>query len=791
MIPNDYNISAKVATVDPVDPRIFTYQLPTFRTNLETGNSVDSSGAEVVIETDTVSGASPYIFNISLRSVYGMNGMQADGAKADGFRSMVVAQFTGVSLQKDDRAFVKYNKSGRDYQGIDYIKETGSDLAGGSASTNTDQVYHLDSKAIYRNGWEQTHIRVRNDAVLQIVSVFAIGYNKHFNCESGSDASITNSNSNFGQLSLVADGFKKDAFAKDNKAYITNIFTPKSIETTDEEIDWLNIDVATTLTKADNGRLYIAGFQSEDNVPPILTQGYRIGAKVEDELFVRIDNVETSARIVFVDGNLPTLNPSSTQYSSFRELAVQSVTDTKLDFGQSPKFSTGEKVLLISNSGEYPENIVPHQVYYVIALDPDTSPNNHRIALASTKTDAENGNAIKIYGGSDLKVLSRVTDKLPGEPGHPIRWDSSVNRWYIQTSNSTFYDALDTAGVSAFEAGETEPTFIRRRPDPRSLDEKVFKLRVVVPKELKNGKTPESGFIIQESSSTNVRNNEDFDPANFIQNDAIKQQKITLNDYDFNRNPRFISTCTFNSVNSTSTIFTEVPHNMKVGEQVVIRNVTDLANTTGDFNKGYNGTFTVVGINTNNMEFSVANNNVPGPGDNFVDKSSTNNVNIRTIDLPRYDRNDLTSNFYIYRNETVADYIEDQQDGVYHIYALRSDIGITTEFTNLKYSQNVTDLYPQLDRDNVNDSPQSAKSYALRSPIGEVHTSNLKESITRDTANEFISKFTNELIVENSSVVSTGITQIGFTRLTIFLVLFRELLEELLQDIQTIRHFIM
>ena len=108
--------------------------------------------------------------------------------------------------------------------------------------------------------------------------------------------------------------------------------------------------------------------------------------------------------------------------------------------------------------------------------------------------------------------------------------------------------------------------------------------------------------------------------------------------------------------------------------------------------------------------------------------------------------------------------LKTNKDGVYHIYALRSDIGITTEFTNLKYSQNVTDLYPQLDRDNVNDSPQSAKSYALRSPIGEVHTSNLKESITRDTANEFISKFTNELIVENSSVVSTGITQIGFTR---------------------------
>ena len=75
-------------------------------------------GAAVVIETDTVSGASPYIFNCSLRSVYGMNGMHADGSKADGFRSMVVAQFTAVSLQKDDRAFVKYNQSDRTWDGI-------------------------------------------------------------------------------------------------------------------------------------------------------------------------------------------------------------------------------------------------------------------------------------------------------------------------------------------------------------------------------------------------------------------------------------------------------------------------------------------------------------------------------------------------------------------------------------------------------------------------------------------------------------------------------------------------
>ena len=96
-------------------------------------------------------------------------------------------------------------------------------------------------------GWEQTHIRVTNDAILQIVSVFAIGYNKHFVAESGGDASITNSNSNFGQLSLTSDGFKKEAFEKDNKAFITNVIPPRSNIVDEQKMyDWLSIDVGVT-----------------------------------------------------------------------------------------------------------------------------------------------------------------------------------------------------------------------------------------------------------------------------------------------------------------------------------------------------------------------------------------------------------------------------------------------------------------------------------------------------------------------------------------------------------------
>ena len=68
------------------------------------------AGSTLALSSDTVTSASPYIFNISLRSVFGMCGMDADGSKATGFKSMVVAQFTGIGLQKDDKAFVKYNE---------------------------------------------------------------------------------------------------------------------------------------------------------------------------------------------------------------------------------------------------------------------------------------------------------------------------------------------------------------------------------------------------------------------------------------------------------------------------------------------------------------------------------------------------------------------------------------------------------------------------------------------------------------------------------------------------------
>lgn len=153
---------------------------------------------------DTVASASPYIYNISLRSTYGMCGIFADGAQAQGFKSMVVAQFTGVSLQKDLSSWQKYAggvwTTFADY--ADYIAQ------------DPDNVRMKPSRRSF-------HVRAVNNAVIQEVSVFAIGHGIHHWTESGGELTVTNSNSNFGGCAALAEGYRTQSFDADT-GWITN-----------------------------------------------------------------------------------------------------------------------------------------------------------------------------------------------------------------------------------------------------------------------------------------------------------------------------------------------------------------------------------------------------------------------------------------------------------------------------------------------------------------------------------------------------------------------------------------
>ena len=742
--PQAYNISTKVSFVDPLNNKKFNYALPNFDLELQTpGDASGNPGGTVVIETDTVTGASPYIFNISMRSVYGMNGLHADGSKASGFRSMVVAQFTGVSLQKDDRAFVKYIPSNRDYEGNDANPVFGDNLALESSSTNPETAYHLDSGAIYRSGWETCHIKISKDAILQIVSVFAIGYNKHFEALSGGDASITNSNSNFGQLALISDGFKKNSFASDNTSFLTHIIPPKSIDDKVDNIDWLSIDVGLTTTTSTGGgnnsnkdRLYLFGFDDIGNTPPALTQGFKIGAKFIDPLFVEIEETIYSSNILMSDGTT----------SSEKNITLTTPSDNIFNVPTGHKFETGEKILFFSDVGDLPENIKGEVIYYVIKIDAVN------FKVAASLQNALNNSELDVIGGQNLRAKSRVVDKISGEVGHPVQFDSDNSNWYVTTSdNNEIFQQIESRGVAGI-GDRTKISFVKRISDTRSIDDKVYKLRVTIPKELTNSKNPESSFILQESTTTGIRTDIDL---------TIKSSdtELTREDFFFDRNPRFISSCTFDG-SSIVSITAERPHNLNKGDLITIKNATDTTNSVGAANSGFNGTFTVENI-PDSLSFTYNPGRIiPVSVTNSFDKSSATSS-------PRFERTDLKSNIYTYRNIKISDHIPNQQDGIYHLIPSNASYSVTTssgEFSDLKYGQNVVDLYPQLDRDNSDDNPLSSKSFALRNPLGDVTTNDLKKSITRETNDLITKKLGIGLTITNISTLSGGISTVTFAQ---------------------------
>ena len=653
---------------------------------------------------------------------------------------MVVAQFTAVSLQKDDRAFVKYNPSNRTYDSIAITPVSGAALSAESSATNQAFVYHLDSNAIYRNGWQTSHIKMSNDAVIQIVSVFAIGFHKHFESLSGGDASITNSNSNFGQFSLSADGFKSTAFAKDDKGYITSIVAPRAIIGEEVNIEWVQFDVTKTKAVAINNHLYLLGYTSEDIPPPVISQGYRIGSKLGDTVY--LDSDSNYAHILMTDGPVTSTFTTATGANSSSKLYRPTLTNnsngTVYNIPGGHNLKNGESIRIYSETGDLPENLEENKLYYAITSEKKSSLGVTEIQIASSRTNAEAQIPAYItsYGGQQLRIESRVSDKEAGELGHPIQWDPNQNQWFVHTNtNSALYQYIQTLTTP-----ETEISYVLRKEDDRSLDEKLYKVRYVVPKELVNGREPVSGFVLQDSSSTNVRQTSDF-----------TLNTITNSDYDYDRNTRFISSCTFSSGTALITIRSDKSHNLKTNDKVIVTNVTSTTNTDGTNNIGYNGTFTVNSV-VDDKTFTVSSTDVFGTTHNPGD--ITNDTNVRTISLPRFSRNDVQENYYIYRAETITPYIYGVQDGVYYLYVLNASNAVPIEFTDSKYSQKVTDLYPQLDRDNHNDNPPAAKSFTKRFPIGEVVTNDLKRSLTRETVDKLLDTFSHG--VKISSVADSG-----------------------------------
>jgi hypothetical protein len=666
------------------------------------------SGATISISVDTVTSASPYIFNVSLRSVYGMCGLHADGDKASGFKSMVVAQFTGIGLQKDNNAFVRYDESTGTYQD--------------STATENENL-QSDSLSRYKPSYENYHIKASNDAYVQVVSVFAIGYANHFLSVNGGDQSINNSNSNFGAISLRSAGFKRTAFPREDLGYITHVIPPKDNESVENGIEFYSIDVSKTIGIGSVGRLYLYSQTNPSIAPDSTIDGYRIGAKENETLNLLITqsgiSSTYSARVVMPNSQ----TSSEKKFTVGRNtVGINSISSNVITLSRNHDFINGESIRVISETANLPNDLKNNTVYYAITSGTGIT-GQDQIKVAQTLNNALTDNPIGINNkGIFLSVVSRVSDKKAGDIGHPVQFDSASNQWYVKVATAStennLYSTIVSLGVGNLGSA-TPRTYFTRKPDTRNLTDTIYRLRYVVPSDtILQGKPPTEGYVIQESNVSVASTSEiqTLYSPNFAQ----------INNLSDLRNVRFIANASWSG--GTANIITEIPHDLTIGSQVEVINVKSTNNTTGVANSAYNGTFTVSGISSaKHFSFAITNN--PGT---FTSDTST-----RTSSLPQFKKKQTSAIYYIYRSEEIQKYIAGRQDGIYHLTVLNSSNSpVVSPFTSLKFSQPIQNLYPQVNRDNPNSDPQSATSYALPDVIGQVVVNEPQYSITKETLNK-------------------------------------------------------
>ena len=701
-----------------------------------------ATGATLSLSSDTVTSASPYIFNVSLRSVFGMCGVEADGAKATGFRSMVIAQFTGIGLQKDDNAFVLYNDD---------------EIPTGVYDDNTksgNETLSSRSKARYKPEYRNFHVKVSNNSFIQAVSIFAIGYAEHFVTENGGDISLTNSNSNFGANSLTSSGFRSTAFGQDNTAYISHIYPPKEVPLTENSLEFRSIDVAKTVGLSSTGKLFIYSSSNADVPPENVIEGFRIGARVDDRLNLLVPQGgvtnQYNARIV-MDGSTSTdgvVVEESTSEKSFNVKRVSGINSIGSNSDGSVKYTitldgahnfiNGETVRVIGDTGQIPDGLEANTVYNVITTSSTGINTNTNIKLAKTLNDALNDQELPINGnGGLLKIVSRVSDKNSGDIGHPIQYVGTGNTtgWYVNVSTAstenTIYSTIASLGTSGL-GDATSRTFVNRRNDNRESNDTLYRVRYVIPKDGPvNARPPIEGYILQETS-TSIGSTVEI-PKYFGTGNLANRNDL--------RNFRFIANATWSS--NTATITTELPHNLSVGSGVQLVNVKSANNTTAAQNAGFNRDYVVSSISSA-KQFSVGLSTDPG--------AFTNDTTSRTTTLPHFKRTRYNDTYYVYRISESQKYISGDQDGIYYLTLLNaSNKPTVAPFTAEKYSQPVKRMFPQTDRDNPISDPESSQCFADSEIIGLVEVNDPRKSITKETIDKFI----------KDADVGVGITDIG------------------------------
>jgi len=805
----------------------FTFTLTNNETLSQTSNESNSDTADyqltvdgfVEVEIDTVESASPYIFNISMRSIYGMCGMHADGAKATGFKSMVVAQYTGISLQKIDSAFYKFDDGLQTY------------VAGAPGES-----LHTDINAIYRPSERSYHIKASNRAVIQAVSVFAVGFADHFIGENGGDLSITNSNSNFGSNALRSIGFADQAFDKDSLGRITHIIPPRNVESTETNYYWETFD--TALIQTSNTRLYLAGRTDELSIRSGGT-GFSTGLV---DVFKNGVDTTTDVEIISVDGN-------------------GSV--TSLSFNTPGAFGTlqpGDVLTLQSGAGEV-------DCTFVLGGSLTKTLGNFTIGARTLNTDGTAANEIvtvPLFADNTTLVQTEQTAQI-NTGVNVFDYDYANTNWYVNVlaSGNNIYDTIATNASNRYGVGKittTPSSFIKRVVDERIDNDKIYRLRYETTSG-PNGELPsfpQTGYVIQPKKGQNILGLGDryTDGSNLLllnkeimateviarykaqnggslpgdeaacKDDLISIIETIAHDVRFGGNAttwdganlytnpitnfedeRSATAEIINSVDAGSGdtpfdvglsnnfrglrwIFNYIINNGETGAPVnandygvvlttppiLITGEEQLINVAGGCSDVDTAASTLLGYYVQAIGTDSAPGNLTGITRTTFDNTATN-TQVDGVDRNIYERitgHEYNDTYYIYEVEEVQPYDEVADLGVYYLTVIKGSIGIDSASVlpgnTYRLSQNVDSLYPDIDIDNTVSDPIIGKSIADIITIGRVTTTegngpgtteDNSYSITKEAISSFLDEYLNnelEWIWDNKEAAGSIVT---------------------------------
>jgi hypothetical protein len=216
---------------------------------------------------DSTASASFYIFQCSVRSNYGMGRLWVDGAKVDGFKSFVLANYTGVSLQKgiseqgDMRCWQKY--SGGNWVAVssyaDYIAQTPDNIR-----------MHPARRSI--------GVGAINEGFVQKVSIFDIGEGAQSFVDTGGEIDSNNGNSSFGGCAGLARGYRKAAFPSDKSWQISAVRVPLSVQAETGNIQRIYLGTISAITSTTiTLTTSLAPYGSSTSVPsPVGERGYTL-----------------------------------------------------------------------------------------------------------------------------------------------------------------------------------------------------------------------------------------------------------------------------------------------------------------------------------------------------------------------------------------------------------------------------------------------------------------------------------------------------------------------------------